>query len=265
MRIADVCEYLKALAPERLAEDWDNVGLLVGDASRPVARVMTCLTITPDSAAEAIKRRADLIVAHHPLPFRPLKRLTTEHTAGKLLWQLIGSAVSIYSPHTAWDSASMGINQQLAEGLGLTQIQPLQPHLDDPDQLGSGRYGRAADGTTVHDVIEQTKAFLSLGVLQYVGRLDAPIQRVAVACGSAGSFLESAAEASCQLLVTGETSFHTCLEAESLGLSLILPGHFASERFAVITLAARLQSQFSQLEIWPSQTERDPLRWSGIT
>ena len=95
-----------------LAEEWDNVGLLVGDPDQQVKRVMTCLTITPASAEEALERQAEMIITHHPLPFRPLKRLTTAQTASRLLLQLIEGKIAVHSPHTAFDSAAAGINQQ---------------------------------------------------------------------------------------------------------------------------------------------------------
>src|SRR5690348_2475658 len=103
--VSELARFLDAFAPPALAESWDNVGLLVGDASRAVTKVMTCLTVTAESAREAIAGKAELIVTHHPLPFRPLARLTTDTPEGRLLWELIGAGVSIYSPHTAFDSA----------------------------------------------------------------------------------------------------------------------------------------------------------------
>jgi dinuclear metal center YbgI/SA1388 family protein len=259
--VADISDYLDEFAPRRLAEDWDNVGLLVGDASQSVQRVMTCLTVTPASAEEAVRERVDLIVSHHPLPFRPLKRLTTESVPGRLLWQLIRAGISIHSPHTSFDSAAMGINQRLAEGLGLTDIQPLIAAEDDPDGLGSGRYGRLERACTLGELSARLKQFLKIDGLHAVGGQDATIERVAVACGSAGSFLAEAQKLNCQLLVTGETSFHTCLEAEATGIALLLPGHYASERFAVETLADVLGKQFSDLKVWASRDEADPLRW----
>ena len=87
--IDDVSGVLRSLAPHHLAEEWDNVGLLVGDRKRPVKRIMTCLTVTPESVQEAIDQQVELIVSHHPIPFRPLKRLTTEETTGRLLLLLI--------------------------------------------------------------------------------------------------------------------------------------------------------------------------------
>lgn len=260
-KICDIAAFLEDFAPRHLAEEWDNVGLLAGDPQQVVTKVMTCLTITPASAQEAIREGAELIVTHHPLPFQATKRLTTEQTPTRLLWQLVRANVAIYSPHTAFDSAGAGINQQLAEGIGLTEIEPLVPAKNDSQGLGSGRVGNLPGPVSLQDLATRLRTFLRISGLQVVGSDDQSVQRIAVACGSAGSFLAAAAKAGCQTLVTGETQFHTCLEAEALGLSLLLPGHYASERFACERLAEVLQIPFPQLRIWASQDEADPLRW----
>ncbi|QDU93512.1 Nif3-like dinuclear metal center hexameric protein [Lignipirellula cremea] len=259
--LQQVCGFLEQFAPRRLAEDWDNVGLLVGDRAQPIERIMTCLTITPASVAEAIRERAQLIVAHHPLPFRPLKTITSDTVAGRMLLELIRGQVAIYSPHTSFDSAAVGINQQLAEGLGLTDIQPLQPRVDDPDNLGAGRKGAFAAPLPVREVVARLKTFLRIDGMHLVGDDAAEVRTAAVACGSAGSFLDAALRAKCDLFVTGETTFHTCLEAESRGIALLLPGHYATERFAVEQLAGVLQKQFPELQAWASVDEADPLTW----
>lgn len=259
--IDDVCQFLEQFAPQRLAEDWDNVGLLVGDPAQPAGRVMTCLTVTPASAEEAVRENVDLIVSHHPLPFRPLKRLTTESVPGRLLWQLIRAGISIHSPHTCFDSAAMGINQRLAEGIGLHHIRPLVEAEGDPEDLGAGRYGMLDKSCSLDELASRLKQFLKIDGLHAVAAGNEPIDRVAVACGSAGSFLAAARTEGCQLLVTGETTFHTCLEAEATNVSLLLPGHYASERFAVEVLAEVLADQFTEAEIWASRDETDPLRW----
>lgn len=263
--IDDVCRYLNQLAPRELAESWDNVGLLVGDRARQATRIMTCLTITPDSVAEAVAERCDLVVSHHPLPFKPLAKLTTDETPGRLLWQLAGAGVSVYSAHTAFDSAACGINQGLAEGLALSDIRPLNPATPCPatldGALGSGRVGRCAAAETLGSLVARVKQFLRLEGLFVVGDLDRSVRQVAVGCGSAGSFLAAARHAGCDVLLTGETNFHTCLEAESTGVALLLPGHFASERFGVERLADQLQSAFSAARVWACRAEHDPLRW----
>jgi dinuclear metal center YbgI/SA1388 family protein len=260
MTIADLCDFLDAFAPPQLAAPWDNVGLLVGDRAQAVQRVMTCLTVTPAVAAEAIRERVDLVVTHHPLLFKPLKRLTADEPTGRLLLDLIRAGVAIHSPHTAFDSAAAGINQQLAEALGLTDIQPLVPG-NENEQLGTGRQGMLRPPQTLGQVAARLKAFLRIGGLFVVGDLTDEINRAAVACGSAGDLLDPARSAGCGLFVTGEARLHACYDAAARGVAMILVGHYASERFGVESLAAAIARHFPALAVWPSRDERDPLRW----
>lgn len=258
--LADICRFLNDFAPIELAEEWDNVGLLLGDATRPVERIMTCLTVTPTSAAEAIEKEADLIVSHHPLPFRPLKRITTESTAGGMIWRLARAGVAIYSPHTAFDSAAEGINHRLATGLKLQDIQPLRL-FEEPGLLGSGRCGSLSQPMPLSEVAGKLKKLLGVEHLHAIGPLDREIRRIGMACGSAGEYLHDAARLDCQLLITGETSFHTCLEAEARDLCVLLTGHFASERFAVEQLVEVIRQQYAEVEVWASEREVDPVKW----
>ena len=252
--VADLCKFLEAFAPAELAAEWDNVGLLVGDRAQKVERVMTCLTITPASAAEAIRESADLIVTHHPLPFRPLKRMTADEPAGRMLLDLIRAGVAIHSPHTAFDSAAAGINQQFAEGLGLTEIKPIDSE--------AGRFGQLPRPHTLAELADVLKRFLKITGLHVVGPADKRITQVGIACGSAGEFLGAAIDRGCQALITGETRLHTCYEAEARGIGLLLTGHYASERFGVESLARTLAAQFPALAVWASRDERDPVRWT---
>jgi putative NIF3 family GTP cyclohydrolase 1 type 2 len=94
-----------------------------------------------------------------------------------------------------------------------------------------------------------------------VGDPGQRVRLVAVGCGAAGELLDAAQRSGCDAMVLGEARFHTCLEAEALGMGLVLPGHYASERFGVERLAGVLQQEFPQVEVWPSQRESDPVRW----
>ncbi len=257
--VGDVASRLEQLYPLRLAESWDNVGLLVGDKQAGVARIMTCLTITPESAEEAIQEQANLIVTHHPLPFHSLKRLTTEVTSTRLLWQLAHAGIAVYSPHTAFDSAAKGINQLALERLGCGQIRPLIPRPNDPEGLGAGRRGDLPAALSLLDLAARVKTLYDIRSVQLVGDPDRMVTRCASACGSGGSFVAAAAENDCDLLLTGEASFHDCLEARARQLSLILVGHYASERFGVDHLATQLAAEFPTVHIWPSRFESDPV------
>jgi dinuclear metal center YbgI/SA1388 family protein len=126
LTVAAVVDFLERFAPLHLAADWDNVGLLLGDRGAAVERVVTCLTVTPDVAAEAVEARAQLIVTHHPVLFRGVKRLTTANPEGRMLLSLIQAGVSVYSPHTAFDNTADGINDALARRLSLTDVVPLR-------------------------------------------------------------------------------------------------------------------------------------------
>ncbi len=265
--VDSICQALAELAPLALAEAWDNVGLLVGDRGVAAERVMTCLTISPPVVAEALRRRVDLIVAHHPLPFQPLKRLTTDSITGRMLWQLIGQQVAIYSAHTAFDSAAQGINQQWAERLELSSIAPLTAlesaveHPPAAKPLGSGRFGTLATPLALNELAGLAQQKIAGRSVRVVGEPQAKVSRVGIACGSGGSFLAAAKRRGCQALITGEANFHGCLEAEATGVGLVLVGHYASERFAMEGLAEWLGGQFPQLEVWASLDEADPL-WS---
>lgn len=127
MKLQDVLTTLQAIAPLETAAEWDNVGLLLGDATGDISVAMTCLTLTPDVAEEAVRERVGLVVTHHPILFKAVKQLTSASAEGRMLLSLARQGIAVYSPHTAWDNADEGINQQLADLWELQNIQPLRP------------------------------------------------------------------------------------------------------------------------------------------
>jgi len=256
--VASIAAFLEQVAPSRLAEDWDNVGLLVGRREHEVRKIMTCLTVTPASAAEAVEADVDLIVSHHPMPFLATKRLTSETTAGRLLLDLIAANVAVYSSHTAFDSAEQGINQRIAEGLGLHGITSLLPN---PEGQGTGRWGWLSEPVVLSELAERLKRFLAIERMQIVGQPEKLLRTVAIGCGAADELLDAAKANGCDAMVLGEARFHTCLEAQACDMGLLLPGHFASERFAVERLAESIGRQFPEVKVWASRQEKDPIGW----
>jgi len=300
-----VCQAMSVRAPLGLAESWDNVGLLVGDRHREIASLMTCLTICPRVVAEAVAGRVGMIITHHPLPFKPLHRITSDSLPGRLLLDLIAARIAIYSAHTAYDSAPAGINQRLALGIGLDAIEPLLPHTSGPHasgphasgphasgphasgphasgphasgphasgmaktegasknplaNLGSGRCGRLTLPEPAGEVLRRARTLTASTHPILTGDPQEPVSRIAIACGSGGSFLDAARRKGCQMLITGEATFHTSLEAQASGIQILLLGHFASERFAMEQLAAELAAEFPELHVFASRDERDPI------
>jgi dinuclear metal center YbgI/SA1388 family protein len=370
-----VTEWLERFAPARLAEPWDNVGLLWGDPSALVQGVMTCLTVTPVTAAEAIEEGASLIVSHHPILFREVKRIRADFPDTAPLWKLARAGVAVASPHTAFDNTHAGINDLLCRRLGLIDVSPLRypPHgrdrraelpqlfkvvvftpasdteavLSAAFQAGAGRIGAyeecsfaiPGEGTffgteaanpvvgqrgrretvrelrletvcaaaklsgvlaairaahsyeepaiDVYPLHDQTREDVQSPGIGRIGRIQEPlsleefarlvgsalaarvelvgpprrsVQRVAVACGAGDDFLSDAARAGADVLLTGEARFHRALEAEALGIGLVLAGHHATERPGVEELARLIAQAFPYLKVWPSERECDPIR-----
>lgn len=362
-KVHDLAQWMEEFASSRLAEDWDNVGLLWGDPAASVSKLMTCLTLTPTTAEEAARRGAELIVSHHPVLFRPVKAVRADDPENGALWALARANIALYSPHTAFDNCPGGINDTLAELLKLEDVGPLrpaprgqlhkvvvftpeadreavlaaafeagagrigayrecsfgsagtgtffgedaanpsvgrkgrresvaewrlevccpQPRLsavldavrdahsyeepaidvyplhDGPAGPGTGRVGRLASPQRLDELAEGLKRSLQARGIAYVGDPQRTIERVAIACGAGDEFVRDAARRA-DLLLTGEARYHRALEAERLGVALITAGHHATERIGVEALARRLSAAFPDLEVWASETERDPLR-----
>ena len=258
--LAQVTAELERIAPLRLAAEWDSVGLLVSPRRTMIERVMTCLSLTEAVAEEAVAGRADLVVTHHPLPFRPVARLTADAHPGRVLLALVGGGAGVWSPHTAWDSAAGGINDQLAALLGLAHVSPIEPDAELP-LVGFGRAGTAAAGTTVAALARTAAEALGPRHVQIVGDPGRPAGRVGIVCGSGGDSVLQAARGGCGTLFTGEIKLHQAIEAEAAGLAVIAVGHHASEHFSMAVLARRLADAVPGLSCWASRAEHDPLGW----
>ena len=275
-KLSTIIGFLERFAPLGLAEDWDNVGLLLGDRNAMITSGITCLTVTPEVVDEAVESGANLIVSHHPMPFQALKKITSDTVTGRMILKLCCHSIAVYSPHTAFDSTSSGINQMIAERVGLEQIQPLKM-IDGWDQhsanedtssepvdtavYGVGRQGTLPDSMTCQQLGDHLSKTFQIESIKLCGSLEKSVKRIGVACGSAGQFLSDAARLGCDAFVTGETNFHTCLDAHARDVSLFLLGHYGSERFAVEQLASHLSGEFSELPFSPSSRERDPIQY----
>jgi len=364
--VGAIVEQLERLAPLSLAADWDNVGLLLGDRGAEVRRIMTCLTVTPQTVAEALHRQAHLIVTHHPIFFKPLRRLTADRPEEAMLLSLARAGVAVYSAHSAYDNTTGGINEELARRLGLIEVQPLRPvsssakqlklvvfvPADDlqrvsdavfaagagcigeyrecsyrlqgtgtffgseatnptvgkkgqreevpevrlevvcpesrvaqvvaamrqahsyeepafdlyplvspPGKLGEGRVGQLLTPQTLAELAGHLRQSLRCGPVQVVGDLNKPVQRIAIACGAAGELLADALTTKADVFLSGEMRYHDYLHAQTQGIGLILPGHYASERLGIEVLARQLAQRWPQIEVWASERESDPVNW----
>jgi len=125
MKIKDVAAVMEEIAPARFAEEWDRIGLQVGDAEASVDRVLVALTPTPRVLDEAVERGAQLVVSHHPLIFKPLASLTGASAVERLVAGFVRRGVALFAAHTNYDSAPGGVNDVLAQCLGLRDVRPM--------------------------------------------------------------------------------------------------------------------------------------------
>lgn len=127
VKLNKIIQSIEAVAPEKLAEDWDNVGLQVGSRQQLVNKILLTLDITAEVVSEAVAKKADLIIAHHPFIFNGLKTLSSDWEKGQMIELLIKSDIAVYVAHTNMDKAEAGLNCYLAELLGLESIRTLEP------------------------------------------------------------------------------------------------------------------------------------------
>lgn len=244
--LQQICRFMEQWAPPALAEEWDNPGLLV-DAGSLVRRVLVTLDITPAVVEEAHRLGCQLVVSHHPVIFKPVRRLQSTDAA----FLLARYGISALCAHTNLDAAEGGVNDVLAGLLKLEDVQPLE---------GLGRVGDR-DSISPAQLAEQVGKLLNAPVL--LADAGLPITRVAVVGGSGGEFFEAAARAGAQCLVTGEASHHHGLDALEQGVSVIVAGHFATEWPIVPEMARRLRQAFGELEVLVSGSNRPPFHLAG--
>ncbi len=244
--LQQICRFMEQWAPPALAEEWDNPGLLV-DAGTLVRRVLVTLDITPAVVEEAHRLGCQLVVSHHPVIFKPVRRLQQ----GDAAFLLARYGISALCAHTNLDAAYGGVNEVLAGRLERDMVQPLE---------GRGRVGDR-ESISPAQLAEQVGRLLNAPVL--LADAGRPVTRVAVVGGSGGEFFAAAAQAGAQCLVTGEASHHHGLDALDQGVSLIVAGHFATEWPVVPEMARRLRQAFGGLEVLISGSNRPPFHPVG--
>lgn len=234
--VGDILAILNGMAPPELAEEWDNPGLLVGRADQQIEAALLCVDATEAVVREARQRGAGLIVAHHPLMFRAIKRVRDDEPEGHVICELIRAGVSMIAAHTNLDMASGGVNDALAAALGLEDAVSPEPLL---------RAGRMEG--TLREVRERVERALDTRALSY-GPEDMRVTRVALCSGAGGSELAAAARCGAQAFITGELKHSDLILARQLGLGAICAGHFETERVVLSPLANGLQSRLDALQ-----------------
>ncbi len=210
----------------------------------------------------AYEGNAQLLLTHHPLIFKPLSRLEIGAFPGNVIFEAAKKGVSVVAVHTNLDAARGGINDILADLLGLKQVEVLE-EVDEPEGVGLGRIGDLPQPAALSLVVESVKKIFGAHSLRVVGQDGAMIRRMAVVGGSGGTLISLASRKGAELLLTGDVSHHHALEAESMGMGLIDGGHFLTEKTAFRIFAERLEDVV-KVKGWDvlvevDEEERDPI------
>lgn len=257
--VREIYQYLDGLAPFSLQMDFDNAGFLVGRGDRQVTRLLVSLDITEEVVAEAAELGCQLIVSHHPVIFFPAKSITDADPTGRILLSLAERQIAAVCAHTNLDAVHGGVNDALAQKLGLVQIEQLKQDGVDASgrPYGIGRIGNTAGVPMYAPAFAAfVKEALGANGVRYVDARR-PVRRVAVGGGACADMLKDALSMGCDTFVTADVKYNGFLDAKALGVNLIDAGHYPTEQVVVPVLAKWLESGFPKVEILTTQRHKE--------
>lgn len=255
-KVKEIIEVMETLAPTFLKEDFDNVGLMVGDREKEVKKVLVALDCTLKVVQEAKDNNVDLIITHHPLIFRCPNNITTDTLQGKKIIELIKNDISLYSSHTNLDSAKKGLNDSIPGLLGYDTSEILETNKRD-SEAGLGRLVTLEQATTLEDIINKVKATFNINNLRVVKGKD-EVNKIAIINGSGQDFIGRAISKGADCIITGDTTYHFASDYKEMGINIIDAGHFASEQIVFFNVMKNIIDKFNDVEFILSKVEEDP-------
>ncbi len=258
VKIKEVLCALERFAPLPLQEDFDNAGLQVGLTEAEVSGALLCLDVTEAVVDEALEQGCNLIVAHHPLIFRPLKRISDANFVQRVVIKAIQHQITIAAMHTNMDNARGGVNFKIAEKLGLQNIRFFAPKEVDGVEGGSGVIGEWAKGMTAEDFIREVKACFGVKCVHANQLLQRPVRRVAI-CGGAGAFLlGDAIRQGADAFITGEMHYHDYFDHEQ-EIQICVIGHYESEQYTKEIFKSIIEERCQGVRTVLSQVNTNPI------
>ncbi|MBN2297578.1 MAG: Nif3-like dinuclear metal center hexameric protein [Deltaproteobacteria bacterium] len=234
MQLDEVLTILNTIAPFETCEQWDNVGLMVGDPAAEITSIAVALDPSFDVITRAIHQKADCIITHHPLFFAPIRCMNLKESTAKKAFMLLRSGISLVSMHTNLDMAHGGVADVLANKLGLEGIQ----------KNGVIRTGTVAGNMPL------TSWCRSLP-FAYIRMVDAglPVRLVSACPGSGMDYWRDAKASGCDTFVTGDVRYHAALDAKESGMNVVDLGHHGTEEIIVKPFMEKLQQELQGVYI----------------
>lgn len=247
--VKDIIDFMNKFCPPSLAFDGDNVGLIEGRDDKKVSKILLTLDVDEKVADEAVRLGADMIISHHPLMFHAIKRLTSADPMQRTLISLISNDIPLFSAHTNLDCVRGGLNDYLAERLGIKNTSVIEvTGTIDGIEHGFGRIGEVGDGTDLGQMLERCITVLGTPSVKYVGDPNRLIKRVAVNCGGGADEIGICIELGADLFITGDVRYNPARDCYDCGMALIDAGHYETEHIVCELLRDILSKAFKDVE-----------------
>lgn len=257
-----IMKAIEAVAPVLLQEDYDNAGLQCGNPNAEVTKVLCCMDVTERIIDEAKKKGCQMIVSHHPLLFRGIKKINAEGDyISRCVYRAIKEDIVLYAAHTNLDNAPQGVNMKMVEKLGYEaeDIRPLVPIENSSDtQTGSGKIFCLKEATTLGEFKSKVAKVFTADSCNTNNDYDFDdtklIKRIAL-CGGAGvDFIRDAERQDADVYITGEIGYHRMFGHPSI--CLIELGHWESEQYTVELLKDIITNAQPDVEVVMSSLEK---------
>lgn len=270
--VGDVIALLEDFVPSTLAEEWDNVGLQVGQASWPVTKIWIALDPTYMVMSAACSQAVDLLITHHPLIFRPLTSVDFSTPTGAIIKLAAAHKTALFAMHTNFDKTAGGLNDLLAEKIGLQNIRvwnesvrkDVSSFATSDGMAGMARIGELAHCIDLDTFVVNIKEALGILNVRAAGDQNLNVSRVAVCTGSGSGLFSDFLQTGAEVFVSGDFRYHDARTAEELGLGLVDIGHFASEHIFIDLLLMQLKkllaAQSMEIQVEGYRLEDDPFR-----
>ena len=232
MLCQEIMKKLEELSPLTYAENWDNVGLLVGRADKEVTRICIVLDVTDEIVERAITENTHMIISHHPLIFKPVERVNSENMTGRRLLSLIQNDICVYAMHTNFDV--MGMADAAADEIALKDRNVLNIiYEDEISKEGCGRYGKLPKAMSLEACAQLVKMVFQIKSVRVYGNLDQTVETAAIMPGSGGDMIKDVLKLGLDVMITGDIKHHEGLDAVGMGLAIIDAGHFELEKIFI--------------------------------
>lgn len=258
MKIKEVLNALEQFSPLPLQEDWDNAGLQIGLTEMEVSGALLCLDVNERIVDEAIAKGCNLIVSHHPLLFRGLKKISDADYVQRTVMKAIENHVAVISMHTNMDNARGGVNFKIAEKMGLTNVKFFATKTVDGIEAGSGVIGELPEHEAADDFVIAIKKQFDVECVMCNELLRRPLSRIAI-CGGAGDFLlEQAIAAGADAFVTGEMHYHVYFGHDQ-EIQICVIGHYQSEQYTNEIFKSIIKDACSTVPTYLAYTNTNPI------